>query len=302
MGQTSNLGRIGGRLALIAVFAALALGLLNPNKRLRPRPTQLGPDDFATHPVPVIRIDAHGIEQVGVPAGCFRRGADPQREPEVDGYETPQHDVCLSHSFWVDRYEVTNASYAQFVAAGGYRTREFWSDKGWAWKGERTAPDDPPGFMDADQPRVWVTWYEAEAYARWRGARLPTEAEWEYAARGPEARIWPWGDEWDGAKANTKESDSERTVAVTRFAEGQSWVGAYNMAGNAGEWVADWYDAHLYRAAQRLDPQSPDSGEERIMRGGAWAGPASSARTTRRSRGPPTNRSITLGLRLVSDR
>ena len=177
-----------------------------------------------------VRRDPRGTEQVWVPPGCFRQGSNRWRDWLAEEDETPAHEVCLSRGFWLDRYEVSNAAFANFVSAGGYSERRFWSDEGWSWKASRLGPDEPPesGFRGPDQPQVWISWYEAEAYARWRNARLPTEAQWEYAARGPSSPIYPWGDRWDLKKVNVAESDHRpaqpkflrtATVSVTSYEE-----------------------------------------------------------------------------------
>jgi len=159
------------------------------------------------------RRDAKGIEQVWVPPGSFLMGTDDATLQELRALsppawvlkefdsERPQHPVRLTEGYWIDKYEVTNAAFAAFVDAGGYTTPAYWSDAGRVWLGTQRVDALPaacPGERP-DEPRRCVTWYEAEAYARWRGGRLPTEAEWEYAARGPESRRYPWGDAFDPA-------------------------------------------------------------------------------------------------------
>jgi formylglycine-generating enzyme required for sulfatase activity len=172
----------------------------------------------------------------------------------------------------MDAYEVTNAAYQKFIDAGGYTTREYWSDAGWSWKqgNNITGPKASSGFTDAQQPRVGISWYEAEAYAKWRGGRLPTEAEWEYAARGPDSLLYPWGNTWDGSKANTYENNYGKTKPVGSYESGKSWVGAYDLAGNVWEWVADWYSDTYYQQRVKNDPAGPDSGQSRVVRGGSW--------------------------------
>jgi len=227
-----------------------------------------------------IRRDGRGIEQVWVEPGCFVRGSNRWRDWLAEEDEAPAHEVCFSKGFWTDRYEVSNAAFAVFVAAGGYLEKGFWSGEGWRWKGNRPGPDEPPerGFQNPHHPQVWISWYEAEAYARWRSARLPTEAEWEYAARGPSSSIYPWGDRWDLSKANVTESGHSptqpkllrtATSSVTSYASGVSWCGAFNMSGNVWEWTADWYRADYYRLRERLDPAGPESGTTRVQKGGS---------------------------------
>jgi iron(II)-dependent oxidoreductase len=147
------------------------------------------------------RVDEHGVDQVWVPAGCFMMGTSEEQaaslevpswaQNELQG-EQPQHEACLSAGYWIDQFEVTNAAFEAFVAADGYSTPAYWSEDGLKWLGRQlpnTLPITCAGETEPDHPRVCVTWYEADAYARWRGGRLPTEAEWEFTARGPESLV-----------------------------------------------------------------------------------------------------------------
>jgi formylglycine-generating enzyme required for sulfatase activity len=257
--------------------------------------------DFAR--VSTRRIDGRGVSQVWVPAGWFRRGSDPATDfwhARVD--ETPQHDVEISSGFWIDENEVTNAAYEQFVADGGYQRRELWTNEGWAWKGDRSKPGVPvePGFDGALQPRVWISWHEADAYSKWRGGRLPTEAEWEYAARGPNSSIYPWGNDWEEGRARVSHGGLRVSVPAGSHPSGVSWCGANDMAGNAWEWTGDWYDAKAYVGSVRVDPVGPSSGAERSIRGGSCGGPPASARSARRAGRPPHQPSHAVGLRVVT--
>jgi iron(II)-dependent oxidoreductase len=241
------------------------------------------------------------VKQTWVEAGCFDQGSHPLENWHVEANETPRHGTCLTAGFWMDQYEVSNAQYQEFVAAGGYLQRQFWSADGWLWKGDITGPQPvPDDFSTNRQPRVWVTWYEADAYARWRGGRLPSEAEWEYAARGPKSLRFPWGDEWLPQRANTSELGVRRTMPVDEALEGRSWCGAEDLAGNVWEWTNDWFDARYYRRAPRDDPRGPLAGERRVLRGGSWGGDWTSARSPRRAADRPGFRSLALGLRTVS--
>jgi len=186
--------------------------------------------------------------------------------------ERPEHRVAVA-GFWIDRSEVTNAQYQRCVEAGacsppkkeGSFTREsYYAD---------------PDY--SEYPVIWVTWQQAVDYARWVGARLPTEAEWEYAARGPDSGLFPWGDEFDGTRLNYCAAECalgpedpdisdgySDTAPVGSYPSGASWCGALDLAGNVREWVADWYG--LYSDVAQTDAGGPATGEARIAKGGSW--------------------------------
>jgi formylglycine-generating enzyme required for sulfatase activity len=196
-------------------------------------------------------------------------GSDPAKDSLARPDEQPAHQVCITQGYWLDAYEVTNAAYQKFVNAGGYTTRAYWSEAGWTWRSaySMTGPTSCGNLFEKPQmPRACISWYEAEAYASWRGGRLPTEAEWEYAARGPNSLIYPWGDKWDSRQF---EAESKLPKPVGSYAGGKSWVGAYDMAGNDWEWVADWYSADYYQQRVKNDPTGPGGGRDRVMRGGS---------------------------------
>ncbi len=155
-------------------------------------------------------------------------------------------------------------------------------------------------IVEADHPRVCVTWYEAEAYAAWRGGQLPTEAQWEFAARGSESRVYPWGDEWDASKANVV--DSSGLTAVGAYPEGVSWVGAYDMAGNAMEWVQDWLSSTYYAKSPKDDPTGAASGSKKVEKGGWWGSNPYVARSAyKHFEDPPTYQDHHIGFRVVTE-
>jgi formylglycine-generating enzyme required for sulfatase activity len=165
------------------------------------------------------------------------------------------HTVYLD-AFYIDRTEVTNAQYRACVEAGACSQPH---DTGWY--------NDP---NRAEHPVVYVDWNQANAYCRWAGKRLPTEAEWEKAARGTDGRTYPWGNsDPDCNKANYGDCVGDKT-AVGSYPAGASPYGALGMAGNVCEWVADWYDLGYYSQSPTRNPPGPDSGEERGLRGGSW--------------------------------
>jgi formylglycine-generating enzyme required for sulfatase activity len=258
------------------------------------------------------RMDHAGIRQAWVPPGDFTMGSDdaavaairaatPPRwiERELDD-EKPAHRVSLTRGYWIDVHEVTNAAYQAFVAQGGYTKQAHWSEAGWAWLAKQDAASLPAACEGTgpELPRRCVTWYEAEAYAHWRGGRLPTEAEWEFAARGPESRIYPWGETFDPSRCNVV--DSKGAVPVGSYPGGVSWVGLHDMAGNAMEWVADWRGPH--DAAPANDPRGPSAGTIKVEKGGWWGSDAIVARAAyRHYEDPPEYGDKHIGFRVVSD-
>jgi formylglycine-generating enzyme required for sulfatase activity len=182
-------------------------------------------------------LDGAGIQQVWVPAGSFLMGSDEATIQELLALnppawvqrefasEQPQHEVRLTAGYWIDKYEVTNQAFQAFIDAGGYTRQAFWSEAGWQWLSQQSPESLSRSCMGeaADLPRRCVTWYEAEAYAHWRGGRLPSEAEWEFAARGPQSLRYPWGNEFDSQLCNVV--DSQGPVAVGSYPGGASWVG-----------------------------------------------------------------------------
>jgi formylglycine-generating enzyme required for sulfatase activity len=216
--------------------------------------------------------------------------------------EQPQHLVRITSGFWIDTYEVTNEAFSAFVAAGGYARRTLWSDGGWAWL-QRQPVDSLPRSCDEDapdHPRACVTWYEAEAYARWRGGALPTEAQWEYAARGPASQVYPWGNVFDSTRCNVV--GTRAAVAVGSYPSGVSWVGAHDMAGNVMEWVRDWLDVGYYRLpGAGQDPVGPPGGTVKVEKGGWWGSNPFVARAAyRHYEDPPTYGDHHIGFRIVS--
>jgi formylglycine-generating enzyme required for sulfatase activity len=259
-----------------------------------------------------MRVDAKGIEQVWVPAGCFQMGTvvpegfaglkPPSWAAQEIESEQPAHEVCVTTGYWIDRYEVTYTAYQAFVDDGGYQKQEFWSTEGWSWL-EPTQKNFNLPYKCSEEapqgPRVCITWFEAQAYASWRGGRLPTEAEWEFAARGPESRIFPWGNTWDDKKANLLGAASLKPVGS--YPDGVSWVGAYDMAGNAMEWVNDWLDVNYYKKSIRDNPQGPETGTRKVEKGGWWGGLPFVARSAYRHFEDPSGyQDRHIGVRIVT--
>ncbi len=284
---------------------------------LKPTPVDLSLGDTWTRP-------ADDIVMVYVPGGEFEMGTSDDRlkyslrlcrETAVRMFgegttcfssefadERPAHMVALD-GFWIDRFEVTNGQYRHCVEAGactppvesGSYTRDtYYGDNAYD-----------------DYPVVWVGWGQAKEYCTWAGARLPTEAEWEYAARGPEGRIFPWGDLFDGTRLNycdvncglgpndeTVDDGFPDTAPVGSYPSGMSWCGALDMAGNVREWVAGWYGRYYGR---QVNPSGPYSGEFRISRGGSWLDPPENVRSAKRGRNALDFTVYKLGIRCVKE-
>lgn len=279
-----------------------------------PRPTDATPPEPSPERDPgASRNDGKGVAQVWVPGGVFTMGSDegsatpPAWAAATFRSEHPAHEVAISRGYWIDTTEVTVASFAAFKEAGGYEDRALWSEDGWAWLQGMGASPLPRACLEQPetprQPQVCVTWFEAEAYAAWRGGRLPTEAEWEFAARGPGSSVYPWGDEFDAKLANL--DGATGPVEVGSYPEGASWVGALDMAGNAMEWVADWWSRSYYADSPREDPTGPESGSIKIEKGGWWGPPDDAGAFIARSafrldEDPPTYSDHHIGFRIVS--
>jgi len=217
-----------------------------------------------------------GMVKVYVPAGEFEMGS-------TDGYsdEQPVHTVALD-ALWIDQTEVTNAQYTLCVKDG---------------KCEQSSYADDADFNRDDYPVVGVFWNDAVTYCQWAGARLPTEAEWEYAARGLEGNVYPWGDETPTCELAQYTDCSGYTVPVGSLPDGASWCGALGMAGNVWEWVADWYDEDYYGSSPSQNPAGPSSGEYKVLRGGSWLYPPTYVRSANRFRNDPDYRYNLIGFR-----
>jgi formylglycine-generating enzyme required for sulfatase activity len=210
--------------------------------------------------------------------------------------EGPAHNVILD-AFHIDKFEVSNTKYSEFMRATDHPAPAYWDDS------KRNKPN---------QPVSGVNYFDATAYCSWDNKRLPTEAEWEKTARGPEGFKYPWGNDLDDSKGNWGRKQ-EFTAIVNAYPKGVSPYGAYSMAGNVFEWVQDWYDPNYYKTAkQSVNPTGPSkgvflsatgtyvdryaTGKKRVIRGGSWYAPAASITTTHRFWNDPMNNSYGVGL------
>ena len=225
-----------------------------------------------------------GAPMVLVPAGEFTMGSD-----EGDDDEQPVHRVFLDN-FYLDIFEVTNGRFAKFVAA-------IQSEPPWGFADQETP------VVRADHPVRWVNWLEATGYCLWAGKRLPTEAEWEKAARGPEGRVYPWGNEPPTpahAVFGLKEG-AETVSPIGNRDLGRSPYGIHDLAGNLYEWVADWYDETIYTTQPTINPRGPVEGTTKGQRGGSYINSPYRLRTSFRTKSDPTEHDPHVGFRCAQD-
>jgi len=235
------------------------------------------------HP-PVALIGKDGAPMVLVPAGEFTMGSE-----QGDDDEQPVHRVFLD-SFYLDTFEVTNGRFAKFVAA-------IQSEPPWGFADQETP------VIHAEQPVRWVNWLEATGYCLWAGKRLPTEAEWEKAARGTDGRTYPWGNEPPTptqAVFGLKEG-AETVSPIGNRDSGRSPYGIHDLAGNLYEWVADWYDETIYTPNPSIDPRGPVEGTVKVQRGGSYLNNPYRLRVSFRTKSDPTEHAPNVGFRCAQD-
>lgn len=219
-------------------------------------------------------------DMVLIPKGEFTMGSNEHADEH-------KHQVVLDR-YWIDTYETSNARYKEFMTATAHPAPAYWDD---------------PRLNKPDQPVVGVSWTDANAFCKWEGKRLPTEAEWERAAKGPDGnQHYPWGHTLDPKKANYGQHVG-RTTPVDSYPEGVSGYGVYNMAGNVFEWVDDWYEPSYYKQSVALNPKGAkegynfaNQGPVKVLRGGSWLAPSSSLHTSHRFWNQPDNNSYGVGL------
>ena len=219
-----------------------------------------------------------------IPAGEFTMGSD-----KGDDDEQPIHKVFLD-SFYLDKFEVTNGRFAKFVEA-------IQSEPPWGFADKETP------VLRPDQPVRWVNWMDAIGYCLWVGKRLPTEAEWEKAARGPDGRAYPWGnDPPTPAHAVFGLKEASGTVsAIGNRDKGKSPYGVHDLAGNLYEWTTDWYDEEFYSKNPAINPRGPSEGTAKVQRGGSYINGAYRLRSSFRTKGDPTEHDPNVGFRCAQD-
>ena len=283
--------------AMMALLVLLVVGGGGSGNRKSTTPTRMRNADWT----PVVQ-DFDGVEMALVPAGCFMMGSTDEQLDYVDydlgGYrgwlvdEQPAHEICFEEPFWIDRYEVTQDQFDEF--------------------GGQAASDNQ--FVGENLPREQISWSEALDYCELRGTRLPTEAEWEYAARGPDSLVYPWGNEFEGTRmnfcdlqCNEQWADPEindgygTTAPVGSFGDGLSWVGVHDLSGNVWEWTSTIYDQDAYPYEYIGDDgrESRSSQSQRVLRGGAYDVTDYSAHVANRHPSDPDIKYPSVGFRCV---
>jgi len=319
---TATLTATGAPTNVVLILTATATKLPIATATLPPAPTAtpipLPTATLTLAPGAPLTVTVSGISFIFlyVPAGEFTIGS-----PEGTGYddERPSTQVALP-AFWIGQTEVTNAQYRPFVEGGGYQQDQWWTQTGLEWRNTNNVekPDcwaDTPGDQE-NYPVICVSWYEAFAYAQWLAdatqlpIRLPTEAEWERAARGDDGRIYPWGNPWDGSRLNFCDTNCTydwkdngandgyaQTAPVGNYPQGASPYGALDMAGNVWEWTNSRYLDYPYQNADAHENAEGDAG--RVLRGGSWYFIDLAVRVASRSRYSPYRRNLFVGGRLV---
>ena len=206
--------------------------------------------------------------------------------------QRPMHLVSID-AFWIDRLEVTNRQYNECVRSDRCRL------PGEASSSTRDNYYGDPRY--ADYPVIYVSWADADNFCRWTGGRLPTEAEWEYAARGTSEDSYPWGNGTPGCGMANVDGCRSDTTEVGSYPSGESWVDVLDLSGNVWEWVYDWYDSLYYARSAAENPRGPSQGTERVARGGSWLTGDDDARSTFRHNIRPEIRGNDIGFRCVHE-
>ncbi len=268
--------------AMITLIGSLA-GRSQPHPEATAKPAQnttaIPAQKPALRPGEIWENAKDGLKYVWIPPGTFTMGCSPG-DSECDAAEKPSHQVELTKGFWMGQTEVTARAYQRFAAATGRQMP--------------SAPAFNAGWRKQNMPIGNVTWDEAQAYCEWSGGRLPTEAEWEYAARAgsTEARYGPLDQvAWFADRRGPRAHDAAQKQANA--------FGLYDMLGNVWEWVNDRYDANYYQNSPSQDPPGPSTGRDRVLRGGSWVYGPRFIRVSYRRSDPPRTYDDSVGLRCV---
>jgi len=292
-----------GLIQTLELYATASLSIVD-----LPTPSRIVTNTFIAPSLPARIEDNQNVPMALVTAGEFQMGSA-KSDQHAESDEGPYRNVYLD-TYYIDLYETTNAMFARFVEATGYRTDAEKENSGWiinllSMEWEETEgvdwqhPNGPFSTVEVQQnhPVVQISWNDAIAFCRWRGARLPTEAEWEKAARGGlEGALYPWGNEApDCSRANFKGCSGD-TESVGSFSPNQ--YGLYDMAGNVWEWAFDWYQIN-YNISSISNPTGPENGSGHVLRGGSWSDIELDLRVANRGANYPDSRLAVYGFRCV---
>jgi formylglycine-generating enzyme required for sulfatase activity len=279
------------------------------DERLKPAERAAAGRELAAlgDPRPGVGLRPDGLPDIDwrpIEGGPFTMGSDKSADPRAYDDEMPQHTEEVP-AFHIARYPVTYAQYEPFVQGGGYQERSYWTKAGWQWRADKTEPEygwNDPEWHLPNHPVIGVTWYEAYAYSRWLAAllgqdiRLPTEAQWEKAARGTDKRIYPYTGKFDAAKGNTEPSGIGRTSVVGLFPAGASPHDVLDMSGNVWQWcLTKWRSNYKTKA-----DENPEGTDSRVGRGGSWLNDIQVTRAAYRNGRVPTGRNNLQGFRLCA--
>jgi formylglycine-generating enzyme required for sulfatase activity len=258
--------------AFVNQTATATLWTATPTPTPTPRPGIDAPVTANDQWQPIVQ-SFDSVEMVLVPVGCFMMGSE-----DGNSNEQPVHQQCFNQPFWIDRTEVSNIQFSTFNGIAAQSSH---------WGGDI-------------RPRERITWFEARNFCEKRGARLPTEAEWEYAARGVNSLVYPWGNQFVAGNAIYGVNSGGRTAAVHIFPNGESWVKARNMSGNVWEWTNTIYNQIRFPYPYKLDDgreSNVDDSTMRVIRGGSWGSSGYILRAAFRSKFVPTIRYVNIGFR-----
>ena len=272
--------------------ASIATATLEPTPTAKPTPVPLwittpmpAPVSFPDYP-PVYN-PVSNAEIVFVPAGEFLMGSAPSDSNRDPVTEEPQHQVYLD-AFWVSKTQITNTMFNACVAAQACKYSASMATN--------------PHYQDplyANHPVVYVSWSAAQTFCQWTGGRLPTEAEWEKANRGPDGQRFPWGDDLARIKFTNAGDEVGNTTPAGAFPYGTSYYGALDMGGNVREWVADWYDPAYFTYSPAINPLGPESGEKKVLKGASYKDPWVYCRAANRLSHEPGSPGAVRGFRCV---
>jgi formylglycine-generating enzyme required for sulfatase activity len=259
---------------------------LAPTPTLIPTPTATPIPSPTPNPGTNRFIFKDNMTQIFIPAGEFIMGSS-ENDGDANAEEKPAH-IVYTDAYWIDRTQVTNAMFRSCVKAGVCEYHLV----------PVTAPDYYNSLFD-NHPVVYVTWQQAATYCAWEGGRLPTEAEWEKAAKGPKNTLYAWGDQIPNGNLVNLNKTIGITTAVGLFPRGQSAYGLLDMGGNVREWVSDWYAIDYYQHSPSINPKGPETGEKKVLKGAAFSDPKVYSRSSNRLAHDPDSPGNVRGFRCV---